>query len=92
VRPVEGNSYAVGALPIGTLIHNTEIREGEGGKIARVAGTSGIVVNRIGDRSVVKMLSKREMNISQECMATVGRVTNVDQNKIPIGSASASRC
>nr|KAG5711270.1 hypothetical protein BaRGS_005967 [Batillaria attramentaria] len=64
---------------------------GAGGVIARAAGTSAQLVRKVGDRCVLRMPSKREINVSHECMATLGRVSNIDHNKKPIGKAGRNR-
>lgn len=81
VRPSEGDAHPVGSLPIGTLIHSIERFPGEGGTVALAAGTFGVYLRRIGDKCVVRMPSKREMVVSQECMVTVGKVSNIDHHK-----------
>lgn len=91
VRAYEGDSHPVGALPVGTLVHNLEIYEDDFGRIARAAGTSAQLVRKIGDKCILRMPSKREICISQHCMATVGRVSNIDHDKEHIGSPQRSR-
>lgn len=91
MRAYEGDSHPVGALPVGTLVHNLEIYEDDFGRIARAAGTSAQLVRKIGDKCILRMPSKREICISQNCMATVGRVSNIDHDKEHIGSPQRSR-
>lgn len=91
VKPIEKDAYAVGALPIGTVIHNIERYPSEGGRFARAGGSAGTIIRKIGDRCIVRLPSKREVNISQECMAVVGRVSNVNHKKEPIGSPNRAR-
>eukprot|EP00916_Digyalum_oweni_P022054 GHVL01036601.1.p1 GENE.GHVL01036601.1~~GHVL01036601.1.p1 ORF type:complete len:293 (+),score=16.08 GHVL01036601.1:150-1028(+) len=91
VRASEGDSHPVGSLPLGSVVHNVERYTGEGGTIARAAGTSAQLVRKIDDRCILRMPSKREINVSQECMVTLGRVSNVDHNKIPVGKAGRNR-
>ncbi|KAL5014194.1 hypothetical protein ScPMuIL_008464 [Solemya velum] len=91
VKAEEGDAHPLGALPLGTLVHNVELYPGAGGCVSRAAGTCAQLVRKIGDRCIVKMPSKREINLSQECMATVGRVSNVDHNKEQIGSPGRAR-
>ncbi|XP_050414152.1 39S ribosomal protein L2, mitochondrial [Patella vulgata] len=91
VKAIEGDSYPLGSLPLGTLVHNIEIYPETGGRVARAAGTCGQLIKKIGDRCIIRMPSKREMNVSEECTATVGRVSNIDHNKQHIGSASRAR-
>ncbi|GAB1609801.1 39S ribosomal protein L2, mitochondrial-like [Argonauta hians] len=91
VRANEGDSYPLGALPIGSLVHNVEIYPDNYGKMARAAGTSAQLVRKVEDQCVIRLPSKREISVSKHCMATVGRVSNVDHNKEHIGSAQRSR-
>ncbi|XP_005092259.1 39S ribosomal protein L2, mitochondrial [Aplysia californica] len=81
VRAQEGDAHPVGSLPLGTLVHNIEALVGSGGTVARAAGTSGLYVRKVGDKCVIRMPSKRELVISQECMVTIGRVSNVEHHK-----------
>ncbi|XP_014768002.1 39S ribosomal protein L2, mitochondrial isoform X1 [Octopus bimaculoides] len=91
VKANEGDSYPLGALPIGTLVHNVEIYTDNYGKMARAAGTCAQLVRKVGNQCVVRLPSKREICVSKHCMATVGRVSNVEHNKEHIGSAQRSR-
>lgn len=91
VRAAEGDAHPVGSLPLGTIVHNVEIFPGEGGKFARAAGTSAQLMRKVDERCILRLPSKREISVSQECMVTVGRVSNIDHNKKPIGKAGRSR-
>ncbi|ESO99420.1 hypothetical protein LOTGIDRAFT_213398 [Lottia gigantea] len=91
VKPVDGNAYPVGALPIGTIVHNIERYAGLGGRVSRAAGSCGQIIRQLPEQSIIAMPSKREMVISVNCVATVGRVSNVGQAKKPIGSAGRNR-
>lgn len=91
VKAVESDAYPLGAMAIGTVVHNIEYWPEEGGRIARAAGTCGTIVKKLNDMVVVRMPSKREICVSKECMATVGRVSKVDQNKVPMGSPNRMR-
>ncbi|CAG5118888.1 unnamed protein product [Candidula unifasciata] len=93
-RPVlakEGDAYPIGSLPLGTVVHNVERLPEQGGCVARAGGCSGMYMRKIGDQCVVRMPSKREMIISQECMVTVGRVSNPDHTKIKMTKAGQNR-
>ncbi|CAL1526641.1 unnamed protein product [Lymnaea stagnalis] len=81
VRASEGDAHPVGSLPLGTIVHNIERLPGEGGKVALAAGTSGVYLRRLGDKCVIRMPSKREIIVSQECMVTIGRVSNPEHHK-----------
>lgn len=91
VRAAEGDAHPVGSLPLGSIVHNVELFPGAGGIIARAAGTSAQLVRKVGDRCILRMPSKREINVAQECMATLGRVSNINHNKEHIGKAGRNR-
>ena len=91
VRASEGDAHPVGSLPIGSIVSNVEVIPGAGGVKARAAGTSCQLLRKVGDRCILRMPSKREIDISQQCMATVGRVSNIEHNKQHIGSAGNAR-
>jgi len=91
VRPNEGDAYPVGSLPIGCVVCCVEFMPGRGGFFGRGAGTSCKIQRKIGQHVVVQIPSKREISISQNCMAVVGRISNLIHSSIPIGSANRLR-
>lgn len=92
MRPREGDAYPLGALPPGTQIHNVEKVPGAGGILVHAAGTCATITRRTSDQKViVQMPSKKEFCFPQACMCTVGRLSNVDHGKTPIGSAQRNR-
>lgn len=91
VRPSEGDAYPLGALPVGTQVHCLEKFPGYPCHLIHAAGTYGTVIRKFGENVVVQLPSKKEFGFNQICMATVGRVSNIDHNKIPIGSAQKNR-
>lgn len=91
VRAKEGDSYPLGSLPLGTLVNCVELYPGEGALVARAAGVTAQLVRKMDDTCVVKMPSKREIRVSSNCVATVGRVSNIDHNKRVIGKAGVNR-
>lgn len=91
VRASEGDAHPIGALPPGTQVNNVETEPGRGGFYAHAAGTFATIIRRIGDRVIVQLPSKHEISLSMECMAVVGRLSNVMHSKTPIGSAQKSR-
>ena len=91
VRPEDGDSHPLGSLPLGTLVCCVEKYPGDGGKLARAAGVSALLLRRQDDKCVLRLPSKREVQVSSQCMATVGRVSNVDHNKRVIGKAGVNR-
>nr|CAG4644272.1 EOG090X0COM [Lepidurus arcticus] len=86
VRPKEGDAHPLGALPAGTKICCVERYVKEGAFFAKAAGTSATVMRKVGDRVIVQITNKRELSLSQECMAVVGQVSNPLHNTIHIGS------
>jgi large subunit ribosomal protein L2 len=91
VAPEIGNSLYLNEIPFGTIIHNIELRPGEGGKMARGAGTFAQLMSRDGKYAVVKLPSSETRLILQSCKATVGMVSNPDHNLERSGKAGRSR-
>ncbi|XP_028580714.2 large ribosomal subunit protein uL2m [Podarcis muralis] len=87
----EGDAYPVGALPVGTLINNLESHPGKGAQYIRAAGTCGVILRKVNETVIIQLPSKRQMQVMETCMATVGRVSNVDHNKRIIGKAGRNR-
>src|SRR6187397_1706660 len=86
-----GNSLPLKNIPLGTQIHNVELKPGKGGQIARSAGSSVQLVAKEGDYASVKMPSGEIRKINIECLATIGQVGNVDHENVSIGKAGRSR-
>ncbi|XP_063699537.1 large ribosomal subunit protein uL2m [Culicoides brevitarsis] len=91
VRANEGDAYPLGALPIGTLVHCVEKFPGFPFNYCTAAGTAAKIVRKFDDYVVILLPSKRELALKQECMGTVGRVSNVEHNKEHIGSPQRNR-
>ncbi|XP_049801105.1 39S ribosomal protein L2, mitochondrial [Schistocerca nitens] len=91
VRANEGDAYPLGALQVGTQVHCVEKYPGLGGFFVHAAGTYATVLRKTGDRVIIQLPSKREVSLAQECMATVGRLSNIMHGKTPIGSATRNR-
>lgn len=91
VRPNEGDAYPLGALPVGTRIHNLEKNPGQSCHLIHAAGTFGTILRKFDDKVVVQLPSKREYAFDKTCMATVGRLSNTEHNKEHIGSAQNMR-
>ena len=89
VKP--GNAMEIGQMPIGTIVHNVELKPGKGGQIARSAGSSVQVVAKEGEYASVKMPSGEIRKINVECLATIGQVGNVDHENVSIGKAGRNR-
>jgi len=86
-----GNCLPLKNIPLGTQIHNVELKPGKGGQIARSAGSSVQLVAREGDYASVRMPSGEIRKINVECLATIGQVGNLDHENVSIGKAGRSR-
>jgi large subunit ribosomal protein L2 len=89
--PELGNALPLRKIPLGTAIHNIEIRKGRGGQVARAAGQEAILSNREGIYALVRMPSGEIRKIHAECYATVGKVGNTDHMNIQSGKAGRTR-
>ena len=87
----EGNALPVRNIPLGTIIHNIELRPGQGGKFARSAGNFAQLVAKDEKMCHVKLSSSEVRLIASNCMATIGQVGNVDWENISIGKAGRKR-
>ncbi len=86
-----GNAMALSAIPVGTIIHNIEMKQGAGGKIARAAGQYAQLVGKDSGYAQVKLMSGELRMVRGECMATIGAVSNPDNSNQQIGKAGRSR-
>jgi len=86
-----GNCLPLKNIPLGTTIHNVELRPGKGGQIARSAGSWVQLVAREGEYASVKMPSSEIRKINVECVATIGQVGNIDHENVAYGKAGRSR-
>ncbi len=86
-----GNAMPLAKIPMGTTIHNIELKKGKGGQIARGAGAYAQLVAKEGDYALLKMPSSEVRMVRLECMATIGQVGNTDHMNISIGKAGRSR-
>ena len=86
-----GNSLPLKNIPLGTQIHNVELKVGKGGQIARSAGSAVQLVAKEGEYASVKMPSGEIRKIYIECYATIGQVGNLDHENVSIGKAGRSR-
>ncbi|MEL0151109.1 MAG: 50S ribosomal protein L2 [Rhodobiaceae bacterium] len=89
VKP--GNAMPLSAIPIGTIIHNIELKPGKGGQLARSAGTFAQLVGRDQSYAIVRLTSGEQRLILGACMATVGAVSNPDQSNINLAKAGRNR-
>ena len=88
---VIGNSMPLKNVPLGTFIHNVELRPGRGGQIARSAGNSCQVMAKEGDFATLKLPSGEMRKVPIECVATIGTIGNADHFNISWGKAGRSR-
>src|SRR5258706_2354701 len=89
VKP--GNAMPVGNVPIGTIVHNVEIKIGKGGQIARSAGSYVQIVGRDGQYVILRLNSGEQRMVHGRCMATIGAVSNPDHMNVSIGKAGRKR-
>jgi len=86
-----GNALPLKNIPVGTIIHNVEMKPEAGGKLARAAGTFVQLVGRDTDYALLRLGSGEVRRVHLECLATIGAVSNPDQQNIVIGKAGRSR-
>ena len=89
VKP--GNAMPFTGMPIGTIVHNIELKPGKGGQIARAAGTYAQFVGRDGSYAQIRLSSGELRLVRQECMATIGAVSNPDNSNQNLGKAGRNR-
>jgi large subunit ribosomal protein L2 len=86
-----GNCLPLAEVPLGTVVHNIELKLGKGGQIVRSAGASAQVVAKEGDYVTVRLPSTEVRMVRKECFATIGQIGNVDHDQQSIGKAGAMR-
>lgn len=86
-----GNALPLKAIPLGTMIHNIELRKGGGGKLVRTAGGSAQLVARDDDYANIRLSSGEVRKVHVECLATIGQVGNEDHSNISLGKAGVKR-
>ena len=86
-----GNAMPLAAIPVGTIVHNVELKTGAGGKLARAAGQYVQLVGKDAGYAQIKLMSGELRMVRGECMATVGAVSNPDNSNQQIGKAGRSR-
>lgn len=86
-----GNAMPLSAIPVGTIVHNIELKEGAGGKLVRSAGTYAQLVGKDAGYAQIKLQSNELRLVRGECMATVGAVSNPDNMNQHFGKAGRSR-
>ena len=86
-----GNAMPLSAIPVGTIVHNVELKQGAGGKMARAAGTYAQLVGKDSGYAQIKLQSGEVRMVRGECMATVGAVSNPDNMNQHFGKAGRAR-
>jgi large subunit ribosomal protein L2 len=86
-----GNALPLKNIPLGTLVHNLEMKPGKGGQLIRSAGSAGQLMAREGDYATLKMPSGEVRRIHVNCFATVGQVGNLDHENVSLGKAGRNR-
>jgi large subunit ribosomal protein L2 len=86
-----GNAMQLSAVPVGTIVHNIEMKQGAGGKIARAAGQYAQLVGKDAGYAQIKLMSGELRLVRGECFATIGAVSNPDNSNQHIGKAGRSR-
>jgi len=86
-----GNAMPLKAIPVGSFVHNIEMKIGKGGQLARTAGAYAQLMAKEGTYATLKLPSNEVRYILQECYATVGQVGNLDHENVTLGKAGRSR-
>ena len=87
----KGNTLPLKNIPIGTPIHNIELKTGRGGQVARAAGCFAKIIKKELLTCTIRLNSGHQMELSSQCLATIGIVSNIDHSNIKIGKAGRSR-
>ncbi len=91
-EPKTGNCMPLETIPAGLEIHNIEMNVGQGGKLVRCAGDAGKIVAKVGNWVTVELPSGEMRMLRSQCRATIGRLSNPDDQNITLGKAGRSRC
>ncbi len=89
IRP--GNCLSLGEMPVGTTVHNVELKAGQGGKLGRSAGTAIQLVAKEGDMVTLRLPSSEMRMVRAECRATIGSLSNAEHQNVKIGKAGRNR-
>ncbi|NQV60856.1 MAG: 50S ribosomal protein L2, partial [Alphaproteobacteria bacterium] len=89
VKP--GNAMPLASIPVGTIVHNVEMKPGKGGQLARSAGTYVQLVGRDQGYAILRLTSGEQRLVRSECMATVGAVSNPDKSNVKLAKAGRNR-
>jgi large subunit ribosomal protein L2 len=86
-----GNAMPLRFIPLGTVIHNIELRKDKGGQVAKSAGAGAQILAKEGDYAQVRMPSSEIRKVHLDCRATIGQIGNLDHSNISIGKAGRNR-
>ncbi len=86
-----GNALPLRNIPVGTIVHNVELKPGKGGQLARAAGSFAQIMGKVGDYAQLRLPSGELRLVHLDCMATIGQVGNLDHENIVLGKAGRSR-
>ncbi|MCS7062387.1 MAG: 50S ribosomal protein L2, partial [Anaerolineae bacterium] len=86
-----GNAMPLANIPVGSQIHNIELRPGRGGQIVRSAGAAAQLLAKEGDYATIRLPSGEMRMVLQVCMATIGQVGNLDHGNVKLGKAGRKR-
>jgi large subunit ribosomal protein L2 len=86
-----GNAMPLRFIPLGTVIHNIELRKDKGGQVAKSAGAGAQILAKEGDYAQVRMPSSEIRKVHLDCRATIGQIGNLDHSNISVGKAGRNR-
>jgi len=89
IRP--GNAMPLAKIPLGTVVHNVELKPGKGGQLVRSAGVGAQLMAREGKMATLRMPSGEQRYVQVACMATIGQVGNIEHENVKLGKAGRSR-
>ncbi len=88
---IAGNALPLKHIPVGTMVHNIELRQGKGGQMVRSAGGSAQLLSKEGEYAQVRLPSGEVRKVHVDCMATVGQLGNLDHENVTVGKAGRTR-
>ena len=86
-----GNTLPLAQIPVGTVVHNVELRPGKGGQLARAAGSYVLLAGKDTGHAIIRLRSGETRKVNIDCFASIGSVSNADHQNIKIGKAGRSR-
>ncbi len=86
-----GNALPLSGVPVGTMVHNVELKKNGGGQLARTAGAAAQLIAKEGEFALLRLPSGETRKVRQDCMATIGQVGNIEHENVAIGKAGRRR-